>query len=127
LIVFMSDGRVTAGEIIELFKRLQSDPDFSFSHDFFWDARKRTVPWTSEDSMILARYMNSFSIDKVPPPKRAFVYARDVDYGMGRVYEGYRSIRHDIEMGIFKDKDQALEWLGIRDHPIFRPGGRYFG
>jgi hypothetical protein len=123
LIIFIISGLANAKEVIDLFARLQSEPDFSFFYDFLWDARKRTVPWTSEEMEKVASYMSSFKMNKKPKPKRAFLYSKDVDYGMGRVYESYRSFRSDdVEMQIFKDRVEALKWLGVQEHPMFLSG-----
>jgi len=124
LVIFKCSGAANAQEVIELFNRLQTDPDFSFSYDFLWDARGRTVPWTAEETRKVASYMRSFKINKEPKPKRAFLYSKDVDYGMGRVYEGYRAGRSDVDMEIFKNRNEALKWLGVHDNPMFR-SGRY--
>ena len=99
-------------------RRLQDDPDFSMSYSVLWDARERTVPYTTDEVMTIVRYVASYKGEKCS--KRALLTSKDVDYGMGRVYEGLRFNTSNVEIEIFKDREQALTWLGVHDHPLFR-------
>jgi hypothetical protein len=125
LVIFEIIDQVTLDEVIDVFNQLQTDPDFSFSHDYLWDARKLTLAWSSSDVMRISAYLNSFKVEKRPKPKRALLFSRNVDYGLGRVYEVYRSSRNDVDIHVFKDRDEALSWLEVQDHPIFRLDGKY--
>jgi hypothetical protein len=35
------------------------------------------------------------------------------------VYESYRSSISHVDIQIFRDRDEALKWLGVHDYPLF--------
>ena len=46
--------------------------------------------------------------------KTAIVGSKDVDYGLARMYEAYAGLENlPYEYNIFKDVDEAKEWLGV--------------
>ncbi len=118
LVVITCSGPANPEEAIAMITRLQDDPDFSMSYSVLWDARERTVPYTTDEVMTIVRYVASYKGEKCS--KRALLTSKDVDYGMGRVYEGLRFNTSNVEIEIFKDREQALTWLGVHDHPLFR-------
>jgi len=118
LVVITCSGPANPEEAIAMITRLQDDPDFSMSYDVLWDARKRTVPFTTDEVMTIVRYVASYSGDR--RSKRALLTSKDVDFGMGRVYEGLRFNTSNVNIEIFKDRKEALTWLGVHDHPLFR-------
>lgn len=119
LAIITSSGSANTEEVIDMLIRFQDDPDFSITYDVLWDSRKRTIPFTSDEIRSLALQILSYKEDKKPKPKRAFLVSKDVVYGMLRVYKSYRSIISHADIEIFKDRDEALKWLGVQDYPIF--------
>ena len=118
LVIITCSGPANPEETIAVITRLQADPDFSMSYDVLWDARERTVPFTSDQAMKVAGYVGSYKGDRLL--KRAFVVSKDVNYGMARVYESLRYSKSNVKIEIFKDWKEALTWLGLDDHPMFR-------
>jgi hypothetical protein len=47
-----------------------------------------------------------------PGTRRAFVVARDVDYGMSRLFQAY--VVEGVVLEVFRDMEKAEEWLGLR-------------
>ena len=46
--------------------------------------------------------------------KTAIVGSKDIDYGLARMYEAYTGLENlPYEYKIFKDVDEAKEWLGV--------------
>ena len=46
--------------------------------------------------------------------KTAIVGAKDIDYGLARMYEAHTGLENlPYEYKIFKDVDEAKEWLGV--------------
>ena len=117
LVIVTCSGPANPEETIATVTRLQADPEFSLSYDVLWDARERTVPFTSDETMKIARYVDSYKGDK--RSKRALLVSKDVNYGMARVYESLRYSKSHVEIEIFKDWEEALKWLGLYDHPLF--------
>jgi hypothetical protein len=112
LIVVTVSGPADVRELSGMLSGLQSDPDFTMEYDVLWDAQGRTTPFTSDQVRELVRHVLTFRNDGPTRPKRAYLVSRDVDYGMLRVYESYRIGRSDVDIEVFKDRNEALRWLG---------------
>ncbi len=119
LVVVTSSGPAITEEVIDMLIRLQADPDFSITYNVLWDSRERTIPFTSDEIRNLVSYVHRYKGDKIPKPKRAFLVSKDVVFGMLRVYESYRSGISHADIQIFRDRDEALKWLGVHDYPLF--------
>ncbi len=119
LIIVTVSGPANFSEVADMITRLQTDPDFSMAYNVLWDSRKRTTPFTSDEIRSLALHVRIYKEVMKPKPKRAFLVSKNVVYGMLRVYEGYRSGKSNADIEIFKDRDEALKWLGVYDYPLF--------
>lgn len=52
-----------------------------------------------------------------PNGKTAFVAPKDTNFGFARMYESMSELNdHPIDYGVFRNTDQALEWLGVHHH-----------
>lgn len=48
--------------------------------------------------------------------KTAFVFSKDIDFGIGRMVETYGELeKYDYEFSSFRDMKDAEKWLGIRE------------
>jgi hypothetical protein len=112
LIVVTCSGPADVNELVGMLARLQSDPDFNISYDVLWDGSGRTVPFTSDQVREVNSHVNIHRAEGPRRPKRAFVVSKDVDYGMLRVYESYRQGRSDVDIEVFKSRDEAMAWIG---------------
>lgn len=120
LVIVTTSGPANSQEIIEMLTHMYADPDFSSAYDYLWDARGRTEPFSIQDTKKTESHVVKYK--GTDRPKRAFLVSKDVDYGMGRVYESLRHSRSDVDIEIFRDREEALKWLGVQDHPMFRSG-----
>jgi hypothetical protein len=118
LIIMTSSGPANPEEVIDMFTRIKAEPDYSVSYDVLWDASGRTVPFSNEQIMRVVSQVPVYKGNR--RPKRAFLFSKDVDFGMGSVYQGYRSIKSNVDIKVFKNREEALKWLGLHDHPLFR-------
>lgn len=118
LIIMTSSGPANPEEVLDMFTRIKAEPDYSTSYDVLWDARGRTVPFTNEQIMRVVSHVPVYKGNM--RPKRAFLFSKDVDIGMGNVYQAYRFIKSNADIKVFKDREEALKWLGVQDHPLFR-------
>jgi hypothetical protein len=112
LIIVTSSGPADVNEIIDMLARARSDPDFDITFDVLWDASERTAPFTSEDMRTIADYVRKHLLQGDKPSKRAFVVSKDVDFGMVRLYENYRTFKSTVDIEVFKNRGEALKWLG---------------
>lgn len=50
--------------------------------------------------------------------KTAFVLSRDIDYGVTEMYQAYAAGENlEFEIEVFRDKKEALQWLGVHINP----------
>ena len=111
LSVFTVNGELIADEIIE---RVE---------EFYTRHPTKLVLWIMDDVDLSA--ITSESIERIiqtakkhsgkrQEGKTAIVGSRDIDYGLARMYQAYTGFENlPYEYKIFKDVDDAKEWLGV--------------
>lgn len=100
-------GNTNFAEMMEHQKSLSTDPAFSPTLNQLVDARAaESYSSTTTDLQLLAE-QNIFGEGS----RRAIVVSKDVHYGMARMFEMMR--QGDDEIMVFRDLDQAREWLGL--------------
>ncbi len=73
-----------------------------------WDFRSAILDVRAPEVREIARFV----LDRQPsspPPKVAFVIARDVDFGLARMFEVFRQ-HPSTEVRTFRDYDEAVSW-----------------
>jgi hypothetical protein len=110
LVVTMASEIFTYAEGMAHEDQLYRDPNFDPTYAHLIDATGVTgTALTSSELAALAR-RTKFS----PQSRRALVATSPVLFGLGRMFEAYLQLSGLAEfVGIFKELDQALEWLGI--------------
>ena len=93
-------------------KALWADPDWP-GRAVVWDFREARFDLGSPDVSEVARFVLGEQRDP-PPSKVVFVVARDVDFGLGRMFEAYRQDRR-TETRVLRDYDEALRWARSAD------------
>ena len=111
LVTFTVTGKVTRTGIIEELGRMLGDPDFRKGASNLWDFRSADGSGvTSADIQQLAIFIEKNRDRRGDGYKVAFVVAREADFGMARVYEGYAaSLPFDIR--VFRRMEEALAWI----------------
>jgi hypothetical protein len=111
LSVFTVNGSLVADEIIE---RVE---------EFYTKHPTKLVLWVMGDVDLSA--ITNEGIERViqtaakyshkrKEGKTAIVGPKDVEYGLGRVYEAYTGLENlPYEYGVFKDVKEAKKWLGV--------------
>jgi hypothetical protein len=103
-----ASGKVTAEEILTGRSHMADDPGFSPNMKQLVDmVGVSEVAITTKDLRGVAA-CDPFGTGA----KRALVGDRDVTFGMLRMYE-VLSDRQDISVMVFRDIEEACEWLGI--------------
>ena len=108
LTVYTVHGELTAEEIIKTI------PQYS-TRLILWDAREGTLGQISTDELRkiskTAQALNNKRIEG----KTAFVGKKDIDYGIGRMYEAFADLEGlPFEYSTFKSMEDAKHWLGIK-------------
>ena len=73
-----------------------------------WDFRSAQIAIDTPHVRELARFILG-SQPTPPPPRVAFVTARNVDFGMARMFEALRE-QPPTEVHVFRDYDEAVAW-----------------
>jgi formylmethanofuran dehydrogenase subunit E-like metal-binding protein len=84
------------------------NPDFR-GKPVVWDFRLAQLDVDAAGVREIARFILTYQSSS-PPPKVAFVTAREVDFGMARMLETYRENRA-TEVHVFREYEPALSWV----------------
>ncbi len=82
-----------------------------------WDFRNAQLDVSGPEAFELAQFANSRQPSPAPV-RGAIVVARDVDYGMARIFGAYRE-RSATDVQVFRDFDAAVRWAraAVRNAP----------
>ena len=111
LTTFVAKGRLSADEII---KKVE---------EFYTRNPTKLVLWALEEAVTSG--ISGEEIEKIiltakkfsarrKEGKTAIVGPKEIDYGLGRMYQAYAGIENlPYEYRIFKELEEAKDWLGI--------------
>jgi|SRR4030095_10581041 hypothetical protein len=112
LVLTHSSGVLTDQEIRDVYEGIRNDPAFKPTFQQLCDLRDVTGITASVDTLRDLARSHIFA----PGTRRAFVVARDVDYGMSRLFQAY--VMEGVVLEVFRDIEKAEMWLGLRaDQP----------
>jgi hypothetical protein len=111
LVVIHAEGVLTRRNFEEVRRHMMSDPDFDPQFSMLADCSAVThVDLTAGEIRVLAD-MSPFDLTG----RRAIVARRDVVYGLARMFEIVRSLRGDQHIRVFRNCNEALAWLFLKD------------
>lgn len=100
-------GPLGAADARQAVSSLWGDPTWS-GRVAVWDMREARFDIAPEDARAIAQFV--LENQPAPPPSAvAFVTARDVDFGMARMFGVYRD-DPATSFRVFRDFDEAIEW-----------------
>lgn len=102
----LSDADIAAHQA-----KLRADPAFAPGLNQLVDCRGVTDVTLSVAAVKRLGQSQLFA----PESKRAYVVARDVIFGLVRMYELYQKLRDARNVRIFRDRAEAVRWLGVTD------------
>ena len=111
LSVFTVNGELTADEIIERVEEYYTKHPTKLVLWIMGDVDLSAITREGIERIIQIAKKNT---GKRKEGKTAIVGSKDVEYGLARMYEAYTGFENlPYEYKIFKDVDEAKEWLGI--------------
>ena len=111
LSVFTVNGELTADEIIEQVEEYYTQHPTKLVLWIMGDVDLSAVTGAGIEKIIQTAKKHT---GKREEGKTAIVGSRDIEYGLARMYEAYTGFENlPYEYKIFKDVDEAKEWLGI--------------
>ncbi len=99
---------LSEADFVDHFQRLQGDKDFHSGYNHLFDCcavKKFNIDRESIGRIVQLKLF-------APNSKRAILTARELSYGLARMYELYRNIPSD-QIQVFRDKSAACNWLGL--------------
>ena len=108
LVFTHSSGVLTDQEVRDVYDQIRRDPAFDPTYQQLCDLRDVTGITATVDTLRDLARSHLFA----PGTRRAFVVARDVDYGMSRLFQAY--VVEGVVLEVFRDMEKAEEWLGLR-------------
>ena len=111
IVVIEVVGTPTHIEIQEAIDEFLRHPDHKDGMDEIWDFRKASMASFNESKL---RILADFVKERLPKlAKRvAYVIAKDVDYGIGRMWMTYADILNaKQERQLFRNMEEAVAWL----------------
>ena len=106
LVICTGTGVVTPDEVMEFRRQIVRDPDFDPSFSQLGDLSGITIDLTADEVKVLAE-RSPFSLTS----RRAFVGKHPEAYGLARMFEIVRGLRGDLQVRVFRDREDALAWL----------------
>jgi ATP phosphoribosyltransferase regulatory subunit HisZ len=111
LVMSTATGVLTLADALAHQEELSKDPEFDPSFSQLMDATQITeVALEGEDVRKLAQ-RTIFS----PESRRAILVKSDLAYGLGRMFEILRETRGEHGIRIFRNPDEALDWVLSED------------
>ena len=111
LSVFTVNGELTADEIIERVEEYYITHPTKLVLWIMGDVDLSAITREGIERIIQTAKKNT---GKRKEGKTAIVGSKDIEYGLARMYEAYTGFENlPYEYKIFKDVDEAKEWLGI--------------
>lgn len=107
LVTSTMTGVLTQEEVLEQIQQLLTDPqiDSTFSH--LVDCRQVSELKCSAEEVRRIAETDIFSLES----RRAFVVIDDLMYGLARMYEIHRELRGETGIRVFRDIDEAMDWI----------------
>jgi len=111
LSVFTVNGELTADEIIERVEEYYTKHPTKLVLWIMGDVDLSAITREGIERIIQTAKKNT---GKRKEGKTAIVGSKDIEYGLARMYEAYTGLENlPYEYKIFKNVDEAKEWLGI--------------
>jgi hypothetical protein len=119
LVLSSGSGVLTIDDILMHQERLVADPDFDSSFSQLTDFTQFTKVDITADQVRIAAKKNIFSSRS----RRAMVVKNDLQYGLARMFEIHRDSAGEVGIRVFRNLDEALDWVLPKDKvPEDAPG-----
>ncbi len=107
LVITTGLGRITLANALEHQEKLRKDPDFDPSFSQIMDLTRITEFALEANDIRRLAQGTVFSRES----RRAIIASSDLVYGFGRMFEILREIAGENGIRVFRDLDEALDWI----------------
>jgi len=111
IVVSRWTGGASDAELLDQYRTLYEDPDWQPGFAEIADLREADMSGVSSKGLAaLAKMVEDYVKEAATEFKTAVIVARDVNYGLARVYESY-SAQSPETVRVFRDPAEALSWV----------------
>jgi len=107
LVLSSGSGILTQEDVSNHMERLSTDPDFDPNFSQVLDFTNVTAVEIRPDDIRRLAERNIFSSHS----RRAFVVKDDLHFGLARMYEIYRELHGEMGIRVFRNFDDAMNWI----------------
>jgi len=104
-------GRFNVADLEECYRTFLKLPGWKSGADILWDARESSFEHLTQNDIRAVAEMTEKYREQRGPGLAAWVMGRDVDFGMGRMYE---MINEDVVVyafRVFRTLQEAEDWI----------------
>lgn len=109
--VHVLTGRVKPEEVAAALDKVYGRPDFRSDADTLCDMRQADLGEFSRDTVKSVAAFVSGRRGAPPGARTAVVVGRDLGFGLARMYEQLVETMSSANIEVFRDLDEAMEWL----------------
>ncbi len=108
-------GSLSFDTLTDTLAELYQDARFRADQDALWDPREASLAELTADEVrrVIELVRNNWATEGTP--RAALVVAREVDFGMARMYELQLSDLSTGRVQVFRNMEAAREWLANPD------------
>jgi len=114
LVIHIAAGELSAEKIKTAFEARLENPDYRPGMKVLWDCSRATLSSISADEVWDLAELNTRRANIRGLGKSAIVVSKDVDFGVGRMFEFY-ACGLPWQTAVFRDLESAMHWL---DDPL---------
>lgn len=104
-------GLLTSEDVLSHMNRISVDPDFDPNFSQLLDFTKVTEVGFGPREVREFAERDIFA----PHARRAFLVQNDLHFALARMFEIHRELRGERGIGVFRQLEQAMEWLAAED------------
>ena len=105
------EGTIDVDQIKEMLSALYNSPDYDPNMNALWDLRAADFTSVTTEQITSLTGMVEKYWGKGGQGKAALIVSRDLDYGLSRMYEMLLSGSSPDKVMVFRDYDEAENWL----------------
>jgi hypothetical protein len=110
-------GTMSDADFMTHHARLQADSQYDGNHHQLIDTTEvRSVTLSAQ---VVGEVANASRFS--PDAKRAYLVTQDALFGLARMFQLYLNLKGEENIQVFRDRAQALAWLGVTQEPKADP------
>lgn len=118
LVLSTGTGYLSKEDVLGHMDRISSDPDFDPTFSQLLDFTEVTEIGFGPQEVREFAERNIFA----PRARRAFLVQNDLHFALARMFEIHRELRGESGIAVFRNMDEAMDWISAGDLPSSKRG-----